>query len=79
MQTSFSATDDFMGEAVSLSYDVDNQSSRTACANITIVEDESVENNETFAVMIDTTDSSVIIQRNSALVTIIDNDGIVIF
>ena len=60
---------------MSLSYAVDVMSSRTVCTNISIVEDEVVEDDETFAVLINSSDSSVMIGRNSAVVTILDNDS----
>ena len=47
---------------------------QTLCVNITILEDEILENNENFVVLISSADSSVITGPQST-VTIINNDG----
>ena len=48
--------------------------STLACANITIVDDESVESNESFLLILHTTDQTVRIEPDHALITILDDD-----
>ena len=43
--------------------------------NITILEDDAVETNETFTVTLTTSDPDVMIGTNVTTVSIIDNDG----
>lgn len=43
--------------------------------DITLLDDSFLEPNENFSVILTTTDSSVIIERGEASVTIIDNDS----
>ena len=49
--------------------------STLACANIIIVDDESVESNESFLLILHTTDQTVRIEPDHALITILDDDG----
>ena len=60
---------------MTLSYAADALSSRVVCTNISIVEDEIVEDDEMFSVLINSSDPSVMIERNSAAVLIIDNNS----
>lgn len=75
MLHSFSATDDFIGEDLTLIYAVNGLPRQRECVNISIVEDVRVERDENFTVQIDSSDSSVMLDRNTAQVTILDNDG----
>lgn len=45
------------------------------CADITIIEDRVLEDEETFSVVLDSSDPSVGVSPNVALVIILDNDG----
>ena len=47
----------------------------TICVNVAIVDNTVYETNETFTVSLSSNDSTLNITRDSAQVTIIDNDG----
>ena len=49
----------------------------TRCINVTIIDDGALEDDETFTVILTTSDLSVMLVNVTAI-TIIDNDGIVI-
>ena len=71
----FSVDNDFIGQDLILTYAANDLPSQRECANITILEDEMVESDEMFLVQIDSSDSSVMLDRSTAPVTIVDNDG----
>ena len=47
----------------------------TKCVNITILEDNALEGNQTFTIALTTIDSGIIIGRAATTIIIMDNDG----
>ena len=47
----------------------------TKCVDIALVNDDALEGNQTFTVMLSTSDPDVIIRRNTTIITITDNDS----
>ena len=47
----------------------------TTCANISIMDDNALEGNQTFIVALSTSDPHVILENNRTTITIVDNDG----
>ena len=47
----------------------------TQCVNISIVDDDALEGNQTFLLSLTTSDSRVIVGTNLTTITIKDNDG----
>ncbi len=45
------------------------------CVNINILDDDALESNQTFTVMLTTSDPDVNIQTSTTLLTVTDNDG----
>lgn len=45
------------------------------CVNICVQDDEALEGNQTFAVVLSTSDSNVVLGTDVTVVSIIDNDG----
>ena len=54
----------------------DANSPTRVCVDIPIIEDDILEDNETFVVTLTTTDDRVILQPDDGVVTIIDTSGI---
>ena len=52
-----------------------SSSSNQQCVNITIVDDNVLESLETFSVTIDTSVDRVVLEPNTTVVEIVDNDG----
>ena len=44
------------------------------CANVAIIDDDVIENNETLEVTLSTTDLAVIVEPHNTVITIIDDD-----
>ena len=51
-------------------------SNATRCADISIVDDEALEGNQTFTVSLTTSDPNVVPGTNTTTIEIVDNDGI---
>ena len=63
---------DFQPLAIELTF---SALDRILCANITILDDEILENNETFTVQLSSNDPDAIVAVPQSTVTIIDDDG----
>lgn len=58
-----------------LTFSVENSNSFQHCFNISIIDDSIVEPNQSFMVILSSSDTNVTIDNQQLLVTIIDNDG----
>lgn len=67
-----SVADDFTAEEVIF---VLNASSLNPCYTVNIIDDNLYELNESFVVLLNSTDPSVFISKPTAIVTITDDDG----
>lgn len=71
----FPAPDDYEGIAVSLTFTADEVGSREECTNVSIVNDQLVEEIESFAVFINSSDTSVSIGRDNSSIILLDSSG----
>ena len=51
----------------------------TKCVNISIVDDNALEGNQTFMVTLTTSDPDVMLGNNMTAINIVDNDGIIFY
>ena len=71
----FSASDDYEGIEVSLTFAADEIESREKCLSVEIIADLLVEETEGFILFINTSDPSVMIARSSSSVILHDSSG----
>ena len=71
----FSASDDYEGIEVSLTFAADEIESREKCLSIEIITDLLIEETESFTLFINTSDPSVMIARNSSSAILRDSSG----
>ena len=69
------ALNDFHEVTMDLTFTPDGEMSRVLCVNITVVNDDILEDTEIFSVTISTFDDSVMFKRNTSNVFIIDDEG----
>ena len=69
------AFNDFHEVTMDLTFTPDGEMSRVLCVNITVVNDDILEDTEIFSVTISTFDDSVMFKRNTSNVFIIDDEG----
>ena len=66
---------DYISNSTNQTFPSGSSDGATGCLNIAILEDEALEGNQTFTVMVTTSDPNVKIEVDTAVVTIVDNDG----
>jgi hypothetical protein len=66
---------DYTGDSFNTTFTSGSMYGATRCVNITILEDGALEGDQTFTVMLTTSDPNVVIGINMTVVTIMDNDG----
>ncbi len=69
------AGSDFNDTSMVLTFSSGASDSDTECMNVTIIEDEALEANQTFSVTLTTSDDDVDVVNNMMTVTITDNDS----
>lgn len=69
------ASDDFHEITKDLTFTPDKEMSRMLCVNISVVNDNILEETEIFHVISSTSDDSVIFSRNTSAVFIFDDEG----
>lgn len=66
---------DYVAMAYTKSFPIGSMNSATLCVNITIVDDEVLEENQEFFVSLSTKDPGVILESSETIITIMDNDS----
>ena len=70
-----SASEDYIVSSFSVTFSPDSSSNGSICSNISITVDNIVEDMEEFTVLINSSDSSVLIVQPNAAVIIVDSNG----
>lgn len=69
------ATYDYINISLNQTFATESTNGAANCVSISIVDDDALEGNETFAVELATLDRDVIIMNNKTTIIITDNDG----
>jgi len=72
------ATDDYIHTSNDITFNSGSAAASTGCTNISIIDDNALESNQTFTVTLTTSDPDVILGSNVTTITIVDNDGTII-
>ena len=60
---------------MSLTFTPGSSENDTRCVNVTIMDDNALEGNQTFSVILSTSNPNVMLRTNVTTITIIDNDS----